>query len=131
MFILRGEILKDKQQKQSLRNGSSPNSFFRRLFMKCLLWKAFTLVYIPNLRNRRHYRKRNQIIDLLQIQLQPVEHRLQPSWELHFHHHRHHRHRRQHLSIEFVPSNNANVVKYTACYDRVWGSPMILIQALE
>ena len=31
------------------------------------------------------------------------------------------------ISIEFVPSNNANFVKYTACSDRVWGSPMILI----
>ena len=62
--------------------------------MKCLLWKAFTLVYIPNLRNQRHYRKRNQIIDLLQIQLQPVEHRLQPGWELNCHHHRHHRYHR-------------------------------------
>ena len=88
---------KDKQQKQSLKNGSSPNSFFRRLFMKCLLWKAFTLVYIPNLWNRRHCRKRNQIIDLLKIQLQPVKHRLQPGWELHCHHHRHHRYHRQHL----------------------------------
>lgn len=27
--------------------------------------RTLTLVYIPNLRNRRHYRKRNQIIDLL------------------------------------------------------------------
>ena len=35
------------------------------------------------------------------------------------------------ISIELVPSNNANVVKYTACYDRVWGSPMILVQALK
>ncbi|CAH3022180.1 unnamed protein product [Porites evermanni] len=35
------------------------------------------------------------------------------------------------ISIEFGPSNNANVVKCTACYDRVWGSPMILVQALE
>ena len=32
-----------------------------------------------------------KIIDLLQIQLQPVEHRLQPGWELHCHHYRHHR----------------------------------------
>ena len=91
------EILKDKQQKQSLKNGSSPNSFFPWLFMKCLLWKSFTLLYIPNLRNRRYYRKRNQIIDLLQIQLQAVEHRLQPTWELHCHHYPHHHYRRQHL----------------------------------
>ncbi|PFX21362.1 hypothetical protein AWC38_SpisGene14149 [Stylophora pistillata] len=35
------------------------------------------------------------------------------------------------ISFEFVPSDSANVVKHTACYDRVWDSPMIFIQALE
>ena len=83
--------------KRQTTETKSKKRLLSKQFMKCLLWKAFTLVYIPNLRNRRHYRKRNQIIDLLQIQLQPVEHRLQPGWELHCHHHRHHRYRRQHL----------------------------------
>ena len=41
--------------------------------------------------------EKKKIIDLLQIQLQPVEHRLQPGWKLHCHHHRHHRYRPQHL----------------------------------
>ena len=35
------------------------------------------------------------------------------------------------ISIKFFPSNNTNVVKYTACYDGVWDPLMILIQALQ
>ena len=66
--------------------------------MRCLLWKAFTLVSIlPYFITEQRASLQKKIIDLLQIQLQPVEHRLQPGWELHCHHHRHHRYRPRHL----------------------------------